>query len=412
MLVTETVVFDFIGGPFTFVFRELPLDHTDGISVLEASVDGVVYPVGANPGQVEISTGNPMRITWHLEPTSNTSHTVMLTYRAEGVVRQEEGTDALYWQPLPDSYEYTIGESQTRVNYPTYTTLISEPAVLAGTAVVNQSPNQVTFTAQALQPNSPLVFMMQFAPGSLISAPPTWQVEQQTAAARQDALNAQLPIWFALGLLILGGGLAGMFIVYRRGSSAVVNNKITVLEPPSSLPAGMAGLLTTGGSSPTWVQAQGTMFSLAERGLLIIEELPDKTWYRKHDFVVKQVEPLTGLRLHEEGFMDMLFTEKNGRSTSIKLSDMGKKITGSAWKRYQEPLQEELKQGGYLSKSRQKLRTQFFVLSGVLFIVGLLGAVLASLSGAFGFGPIVIMGVLVVLAVAALIFGTALVAVV
>ena len=132
VLVTETAVFDFIGGPFTFVFRELPLDHTDGISVLEASVDGVVYPVGANPGQVEISSGNPMRITWHLEATSNISHTVMLTYRAEGVVRQEEGADALYWQPLPDSYEYTIGESQTRVNYPTYTTLISEPAVLAG----------------------------------------------------------------------------------------------------------------------------------------------------------------------------------------------------------------------------------------------------------------------------------------
>ena len=91
VLVTETAVFDFVGGPFTFVFRELPLDHTDGISVLEASVDGVVYPVGANAGQVEISTGNPMRITWHLEPTSNTSHTVTLTYRAEGVVRQEAG---------------------------------------------------------------------------------------------------------------------------------------------------------------------------------------------------------------------------------------------------------------------------------------------------------------------------------
>ena len=81
-----------------------------------------------------------------------------------------------------------------------------------------------------------------------------------------------------------------------------MNSKITVMEPPSSLPAGMAGVLTTGGSSPTGVQAQGTMFSLAERGLLIIEELPDKTWYRKHDFVVKQVEPLTGLQLARRGF--------------------------------------------------------------------------------------------------------------
>ena len=148
VLVTETVVFDFVGGPFTYVFRELPLDHTDGISIIEASVDGVTYPVGSNPGQVEISTDNPMRITWHLEPTSNATHTVVLTYRADGVVRQEDGTDALYWQPLPDSYEYFIESSETAVTYPSSAELIAEPAVLAGTAVITQADNQVTFTTQ------------------------------------------------------------------------------------------------------------------------------------------------------------------------------------------------------------------------------------------------------------------------
>jgi hypothetical protein len=358
---------------------------------------------------VEISTGNPMRITWHLEPTSNATHTVALTYRADGVVRQENGLDALYWQPLPDSYEYAIGESQTIVAYPDYAALTAEPAVLAGTAVVTQSPNQVTFTTQNLQPNSPLVFMMQFEAGSLIDAPPNWQTEQQAAAARQAALNAQLPYWFAFGLLLLGSGLAGMFVFYRRHSSAVVNNKMTVMEPPSKLPAGMAGVLTTEGNSPTWTHAQGTMFSLAERGLLIIEELPEKSWYRKYDFVVKQVEPAVGLLPHEEGFLDMLFAEKNGRSTSIKLSDMGKKITGSAWKSTKEPLQEELKQGGYLSKSRQKARTNFFVLGGLLLALGLVGIVaMALLATAFGWGPFVLMGVLALLGTAALIFGASL----
>ena len=104
-----------------------------------------------------------MRITWHLEPTSNATRTCVLTYRADGVVRQEAGTDALYWQPLPDSYEYSIGESETVVTYPAGTELVAEPAVLAGTAVINQSDNQATFTVQNLPPNSPLVFMMQFA---------------------------------------------------------------------------------------------------------------------------------------------------------------------------------------------------------------------------------------------------------
>ena len=389
LLVKETIVFDFVGGPFTFVFRELPLDHTDGISVLEASVDGKVYPIGPNPGQVEISTGNPMRITWHLEPTSNSSHTLVLTYRADGVVRQEEGTDALLWQALPDEYEYFIGESETVVNYPSYTVLISEPVLLAGTAVINQSPNQVTFSAQNLQPNSPLVFKMAFEEGSLISVPPNRQIEQQAEAQRQAAQKAQIPYWIGLAILVFGLGLIVMVLYWRQHAPPALKSKLTVMMPPTELPPGMAGALLS--TSPEWSHAQGTMFSLAERGILIIEELADKKWYRKHDFVVKHIDHLPGLRQHEEGFLEMLFEDKNGRSTSIKLSDMGKKITGSAWKKYKEPLQEDMKQAGFLSKSRQKTRTNFLALGGLLLALGIASlAAMAILSDAFGFGPLVL----------------------
>ena len=409
VLVTETVIFDFGGGPFTFVFRELPLDLTDGISVLEASVDGVVYPVGANAGQVEISTGNPMRITWHLEPTSNTSHTVVLTYRADGVVRQEEGIDALYWQPLPDSYEYTIGESETVVTYPAYTTLISEPAVLAGTAVINQSPNQVTFTTQDLQPNDPLVFMIQFEEGSLIAAPPTWQVEQQVAAVRQTDQTAQIPYWIGFAVLIFAAGFAALLVYYRQHRAPSTKSKLTVMAPPSKLPPGLAGALLSEGASPNWNHAQGTMFSLAEQGVLIIEELPDKKWYRQHDFVVKQIDQVAGLQLHEEGFLEMLFEDKNGRSTSIKLSDMGKKISGSAWKKYKEPLEAEMKQAGFLSQSRKKTRTTLFVLGGLLLALGLTGVVvIAILNDVIGLGPMAVAPAVAMLGFVGIGFGSSL----
>ena len=406
VLVKETVDFDFVGGPFTFVFRELPLDHTDGISVLETHVDGVVYPFGENSGQVEISTGDPMRITWHLEPTSNATRTIMLTYRADGVVRQEEGTDALYWQSLPDSYDYFIGESETVVEYPLSTALISEPALLAGTAVSKQSPYQVTFTSQNLQPNSPLVFLMQFEEGSLISVPPNWQVEQQAAAERQAALNAQIPYWIGFAILLFGAGFTMMAVYRRRHTTPSTKTKLTVMEPPSKLPPGMAGVLVGGGTSPQWTHAQGTMFSLAEQGVLIIEELPDKKWYRKHDFVVKHIDQVAKLKPHEEGFLEMLFDDKYGRSTSIKLSDMGKKISGSAWEKYKEPLQDEIDQAGFLSESRQKSRKTFFGLGGLLLGIGiacLIGT--AILAGSIDFGPLAVAAACALLGITGLIFG-------
>ena len=406
LLVTETTDFDFVGGPFTFVFRELPLDHTDGISVLEASVDSVVYPVGENPGQVEISTGDPMRITWHLEQTSNASRTVGLTYRADGVVRQEQGTDALYWQALPDSYEYFIGESETVVNYPSSTGLISDPAVLAGTAVTNQSPDQVIFTAQNLKPNSPLVFMMQFKEGSLISVPPNWQVQQQATAERQAALDAQIPYWIGLAILVFGVGFAVMFVYWRRHTAPSTKTKKTAMVPPSKLSPGLAGVLVSGGADPHWNHAQGTMFSLAEQGVLIIEELPDKRWYRNQDFLVKQIDQVAGLKPHEQGFLDMLFTDKNGRSTSIKLSKMGKKISSSAWKKYKEPLLDEIEQAGFLNKSRGEMRTNFFVLGGLLFVLGLASFIgLVILADSFGLGPLAVAVAVALLGLAGIIFG-------
>ena len=169
----------------------------------------------------------------------------------------------------------------------------------------------------------------------------------------------------------------------------------------------MAGaLLSTG---PNWSHAQGTMFSLAERGVLIIEELPDKKWYRQQDFVVKQIAHLPGLRPHEEGFLNMLFEDKNGRSISLKLSEMGKKISGSAWKKYMEPLKEDMEQAGFLSKSRQKIRTNFFALGGLLLALGLAGLIaLAILSDSIGIGPFALAVAVALLGIIAIILGSGL----
>lgn len=55
LAVTETVVFEFAGDPFTFVFRELETDRTDGMRNIRAAVDrsSVVEAVEAIHGTVE-----------------------------------------------------------------------------------------------------------------------------------------------------------------------------------------------------------------------------------------------------------------------------------------------------------------------------------------------------------------------
>ena len=67
-VMTETVEFHFSGDPFTFAFREISTTETDGITFLDASMDGVPMPFGTEAGQVEVEGGKRIRVTWHSTP--------------------------------------------------------------------------------------------------------------------------------------------------------------------------------------------------------------------------------------------------------------------------------------------------------------------------------------------------------
>ena len=316
--VTETVVFNFVGGPFTFVFRELPTDHTDGIVDIVASVDG-------QPGRVERTGRDPIRITWHLEPTSNTTRTFVLSYRVLGVVRQEDDSDLLLWQALPDEYEYAIASSTTTITYPSHLELVGSPIVQAGTTTITRDGSRISFTSQNLSPNSPLVVGLRFPAGTVLTAPPDWQ-------ARQETQSAQAPIWIAVGLAILASGLVAVVAQVSRHRPRVAAGKGLAYQPPDGMSPGVAAALLTADASPTWASALGTLFGLAEQGILEIDESPDKRWYRPHEFLLRQVTEPARPEPHEEALLDLIFTTRKGRVKTVKFSDLSKMVTSRRWR--------------------------------------------------------------------------------
>ena len=130
LLVTETVTFKFVGGPFTYVFRDIPTDKTDGIVIESASMDGQTMQQGRGVGQVEIAHGNPMKVTWHFAPVADQTHTFVLTYQVLGVFQKAQNADVLNWLALPTDYSYAIRSSTITVNYPEQAVLIGTPEVV------------------------------------------------------------------------------------------------------------------------------------------------------------------------------------------------------------------------------------------------------------------------------------------
>lgn len=384
--VTETVVFTFVGEPFTFVFREIPTSKTDGMEIMSASVDGRFYPQGTNAGQVEIEPGSNVRVTWHLEPTANTSHTFVLEYRMLGVVEQTDSSDLLRYQPLPDEFEYTIDSSTVTVEYPGSASMLATPTVTAGQAQVDRNGNMVTFTRQNIEPDQTLVFEMAFAQGSLIATPPAWQ-------ARQAEQNALAPIWIGASLLLVVVGSLGAWWVWQRYQPKTVAGTAVRYEPPTDLPPAIAGMLNSSGVSPSWSNALATLFDLADRGILSIEEIEDKKWYEGDDFIIVQEKMApSDLRPHEQGLLNLLFDTKQGRQTSVKMSKLSTMVSGKQWKKFTNPLEAEIKAAGYIDETRKTRRNWILGIGGTLLVLSVivLIAIPAFLMELFGAWPFTI----------------------
>lgn len=402
LLVTETVTFNFEGGPFTYVFRELPTDRTDGVTVLEGTMNGLRMPGGIEPGEIDLQGRNPIEVTWRFVPMQDTKATFGLTYLVEGVVQQTPDADVLTWQALPEEHEYPIAATTITVTYPADVDLVAAPVVERWPAQVDTSPGQVRITASDLGEDDFINLTLPFTPGSIIQEPPRWQT------ARQQVLNT-VPEWLGLGALVFVAGLVGLLLLQKRepplpGSAARATSLLTA--PPDDLPPAMAGALANGGSS-SWTQAVGTLFHLAQRGVLRIEELEGKKWYQSRDFEVELIGQPGDLRPHERGLLDFMFTSKAGWVPTVRLSELQNRMS-KGWKLFSTPLDDELQLAGYLDPNRKQSRTRMFILGAVLLFAGVVALLLMALL-AFSSGmwpPIFVALALFALSLVAFILGS------
>jgi hypothetical protein len=400
LLVQEAVTFNFQGGPFSYVFRELPTNRTDGIVDLTAGVDSEIWPEGTGPNQIEISGRNPIEVVWHLSPTSNTSRTFGLTYRPLGVVQREDAAETLVWQALPDDYDYAIRNSRVTFHYPPGAVLTGTPWVTAGTATVEAGNNQVVFNLTDLAPGDPLVVRLDFPPGTFSGNPPAWQTRASTHSSRAW-------IWISAAAVVLAGGLLAIIATTRNRYPRPVKSTALADRPPIDLPPALAGYLFN--SQISWQHGLATMFDLAGRGLIEIEQVGEKKWHRPDEFFITLLKRPDDLRPHENALLTILFTDKAGvEQETITVSEMGKLITSSRWKGYSESLKDEANLEGFVDLDARHRGRQLSIWGIVSMLLTLPLMVLVFLfEPFFGFWSLILVGALFLVGVIATIAGAA-----
>ena len=366
-VITETVKFHFEGDPFTFAFREISARETDGLTFLEASMDGVPMPQGTGAGQVEVEGSDPLRVTWHFAPTSNAAHVFTVRYMATGVVRKGDA-DTLIWRAVPEEHEYSIEHSTVIVTYPPTAALLETPSLTSDFEAAAEE-NRVLLTTGGLSEDEDLVLTARFAPGSLAQAAPQWQTRQELANA---AAARAIPAGLAAGAvtLVLGGlGLLTYIRANRRELS--ISPVIPNASPPSNLSPAIIGKLTKQPHA-----SMGTIFDLAQRGVLEVREETGGWGTKKHVLVHR--DHSLALSPFERGLLDALF--KPGEN-QINLSEVATRLAGKH-DLFDEPLEQELIQRGWLDPDRKQKRSRLAGIGWISLLLGFTLFIAALLLGA------------------------------
>ncbi len=378
MIVTETVEFRFEGGPFTFAFREISANDTDGLTFLDASMDGVPMPEGTQAGQVEVEAGNPLKVTWHFPATSDASRVFTVRYRVDGVIRKGDA-DTLIWRVIPEDHDYSIASSSIILTYPQKAILLEDPR-LSRNFETGSTDAGILLTASGLGEDEDLILTASFAPDSLTAAVPQWQIQKEQA----DATAAKaLPVGFIAGIVMLLLGGFGLFTYARTNArDPNISDVISTPNPPSDLAPALVAALTKQANG-----SMGTIFDLAGRGILEIQE--EKGSWGTTNYILVKKEPAASLNLHEQGLLSAIF--KTG-DTQVNMSEISTRL-GMNSKLFDEPVEQELIQRKWLDPER-KLTHKKLIASGLFAMFLSLAVFVASLILGSGFGRDVNMAML------------------
>jgi Predicted membrane protein (DUF2207) C-terminal domain/Predicted membrane protein (DUF2207) N-terminal domain len=414
--VTETAVFRFENGTFDHVFREIPVRGTDGIEIVGASMDGRPFPIGEGVNRIQVTGRSKVRVQWLFTSTANSAHVFVLTYVARGVVWQTDAADVLKWRALPSEHQYRIASSTIEFELPAAVGRdgaapapkmewhrIDRPMApdLGGRAEASAGPTLLArATAERIRANGWAEATFDLPRGSILTTPPAWQ------RAQQDA-QALAPRWATAAGIIVLSGLIVLFGLRQTYDAPARDHAAMPASPavPDALAPGLVGALLSNGRT-TLEHAMATLFSLAERGIVSIEEQPAGL-FGQRSFDIRSRQTRASLAGHERTLLAMTLDQARG-GEAVSVHALRRRLM-RRFRQFSAAVQEDLTAAGLIETDRKRVRDRYVRVSiAVLALAGLgvLGAA-ATLVNRYGAWPMLVPAAFALVGMVGLIFAMA-----
>lgn len=300
--VVETQHLVFTNGTFRYGVRHIPLEFVSEITDVAVSEAGsTVYRQSSADDEYTYRTyvtDDEFNIRYNFPPTTDSDRTMVLEYTVKGGLLYYEGGDQLVWKAIPSNPDFPIQHASVTVHLPAGATVDNYDATgPTGAATLIDDGRGVDFEAtQPMRGGPDFAVRVQWPHGIVAGQPSPWQQEMDRADRIGPVADTAALV---LSLFLLVAGPLGLYLLwYGKGRDAPVKLPAEwIPEPPSDLPAGMAGTLVDEKAEPKDVIS--TLVDLARRGVLAIEEVKSPGTLgigEKRDFIYHLENPSLAMR--------------------------------------------------------------------------------------------------------------------
>lgn len=372
MLITETLVFTFQGGPYTYAFRELGLSELDSLQVINASIDDEVLPFGDQINQVELTDqGNAYLITWHFPETYNQTRIFTVTYQVAGGIRREGNADLLLWQVIPGEHEYDIQSSIISVNFPSGLTPYSDYGFVQREATSSEIFNgRLYLTTGNIAANDPVSLRLAYPAGDLITQEPLWQ---QNQAARSQTFQDALPSAGLAAIIFIFAGIVCCYVIGKNFPTAENSDfePGNISIPPQGIPPVLGALLLNNLTS-AFPSLTASLIYLGQRGWINIEYIQGGFLKSQKFIIHPQANTDTALMPHERWVMDLIH-EKSNEEGTIELKKLFE-LVQRRWSEYNAANLADAVSLGWVDEELRTLRQRTNIAAILLILTSIIGA--------------------------------------
>ncbi len=341
--ITETIAYDFGTTSRHGIYRDIPIDYTDGALTyyINFSLQSVRDENGTDQ-QTETTTvdGNKRIRIGDPDRTITGIHTYVITYSLSPIVIDKSGSGFLNLDVVGEGWQVPIYNVSARVVLENGNSLQD----ISWYGGVNQSASPDTFMTSSI-PAYTGITINATLPVDYLNAP----YLKPNTPRTEDVISMIIAIVVGAIVGMLTLAVIVIFIIRAARTRARRKAQIVVAqyEPPAGMTPAHIGFLQDDAATNREITA--TIIDWAIAGYIKIEYVPKKGLFGSNDYRLVQTDSPTRMNPAESALYTAIFSEADEQSSAL-LSQLPKASVASAATSFKSSLKADLSSKGYYDK--------------------------------------------------------------